>query len=71
MLHRGRRAITLDLKAAPDLELARRLIGRADGLIEGLRPGVMEKLGLGPEPARRGSIETKAEDVPDDLSAAT
>ena len=51
MLHRGRRAITLDLKAAPDLELARRLIGRADGLIEGLRPGVMEKLGLGPEAA--------------------
>jgi alpha-methylacyl-CoA racemase len=51
VLHRGRRAITLDLKAAADLELARRLIGRADGLIEGLRPGVMEKLGLGPEDA--------------------
>jgi len=49
VLHRGRRAITLDLKAAADLELARRLIGRAGGLIEGLRPGVMEKLGLGPE----------------------
>ncbi len=49
VLHRGRRAITLDLKAAPDLELARRLTGRADGLIEGLRPGVMERLGLGPE----------------------
>jgi alpha-methylacyl-CoA racemase len=51
VLHRGRRAITLDLKAAADLGLARRLIGRADGLIEGLRPGVMEKLGLGPEAA--------------------
>ena len=51
VLHRGRRAITLDLKAASDLELARRLIGRADGLIEGLRPGVMERLGLGPEAA--------------------
>jgi len=51
VLHRGRRAITLDLKAAADLDLARRLIGRADGLIEGLRPGVMEKLGLGPDAA--------------------
>ena len=51
VMHRGRRAITLDLKAPGDLDLARRLIGRADGLIEGLRPGVMEKLGLGPEAA--------------------
>jgi len=51
VLHRGRRAITLDLKAAVDLDLGRRLISRADGLIEGLRPGVMEKLGLGPEAA--------------------
>ncbi len=51
VLHRSRRAITLDLKAAADLELALRLIGRADGLIEGLRPGVMERLGLGPEEA--------------------
>jgi alpha-methylacyl-CoA racemase len=51
VMHRGRRAITLDLKAAADLDMARRLIRRADGLIEGLRPGVMEKLGLGPEDA--------------------
>ena len=51
VMHRGRRAITLDLKAPDDLDLARRLIGRADGLIEGLRPGVMEKLGLGPDAA--------------------
>ncbi len=51
VLHRGRRAITLDLKAEGDLDLARRLISRADGLIEGLRPGVMEKLGLGPDDA--------------------
>ena len=51
VMHRGRRAITLDLKAAADLDLARRLIARADGLIEGLRPGVMEKLGLGPDDA--------------------
>jgi len=48
---RGRRAITLDLKNAEDHALALRLIARADGLIEGLRPGVMEKLGLGPDEA--------------------
>lgn len=51
VLHRGRPAITLDLKVPDDLALARRLVGRADGLIEGLRPGVMERLGLGPEPS--------------------
>jgi alpha-methylacyl-CoA racemase len=49
VLHRGRRAITLDLKDPEGLALARRLIARADGLIEGLRSGVMEKLGLGPD----------------------
>jgi len=49
VLHRGRRAITLDLKNPEDFALARRLIGKADGLIEGLRPGVMEKLALGPD----------------------
>jgi len=48
VMNRGRPAIALDLKAAGDLALAKRLIGHADGLIEGLRPGVMEKLGLGP-----------------------
>jgi alpha-methylacyl-CoA racemase len=51
VLHRGRPAITLDLKNPDDHALARRLIARADGLIEGLRPGVMERLGLGPEDA--------------------
>jgi alpha-methylacyl-CoA racemase len=51
VLHRGRHAITLDLKQPGDLDLARRLTARADGLIEGLRPGVMEKLGLGPAEA--------------------
>ncbi len=52
VMHRGRPAITLNLKEAAGLELARRLIAEADGLIEGLRPGVMEKLGLGPDQAR-------------------
>ncbi len=49
VLDRGKRSIDLDLKDAGDLEIAKRLIARADGLIEGFRPGVMEKLGLSPE----------------------
>lgn len=48
-LDRGKRSITLDLKNADDLEIAKELIAGADGLIEGMRPGVMERLGLGPE----------------------
>jgi len=51
MLNRGKRSIALNLKLPADLEAARRLIDRADGLIEGYRPGVMERLGLGPESA--------------------
>jgi alpha-methylacyl-CoA racemase len=49
VMMRGKRSVTLDLKknSAAALEL----IGRADALIEGMRPGVMERLGLGPEPA--------------------
>jgi len=48
LLDRGKRSITLDLKDADDLEIAKELIKTADGLIEGFRPGVMERLGLGP-----------------------
>lgn len=48
--NRGKRSVALDLKAPAGLEAARRLIGRADAVIEGFRPGVMERLGLGPEP---------------------
>ena len=51
-LNRGKRAIALDLKDAGDLTVARALIQSADGLIEGMRPGVMERIGLGPEPMR-------------------
>lgn len=48
---RGRRSIALDLKSPDGVETALRLIERADLLVEGFRPGVMEKLGLGPEVA--------------------
>ncbi|MCU9838707.1 CoA transferase [Ruegeria sp. WL0004] len=49
LLDRGKRSIALDLKDAADVATARALIASADALIEGFRPGVMEKLGLGPE----------------------
>ncbi len=45
---RSRRSIALDLKAPEGREAALRLIDRADVLIEGWRPGVAERLGLGP-----------------------
>ena len=48
-LLRNRRSISLDLKRAECREVVRQLAGRADGLIEGYRPGVMERLGLGPD----------------------
>jgi len=48
-LARGRKSLALNLKAPGAVELALRLIAGADGLIEGFRPGVMERLGLGPE----------------------
>jgi len=46
---RGKRSIALDLKKPESIELVMELISRADMLIEGFRPGVMERLGLGPE----------------------
>lgn len=48
LLDRGKRTIALDLKSPADLEVVRALVARADGVIEGNRPGVMERLGLGP-----------------------
>ena len=48
-LLRGRKSISLDLKREECREVVRRLAARADGLIEGYRPGVMERLGLGPD----------------------
>lgn len=49
LLNRGKRSIVLDLKTEQDLATARALIRTADVLIEGYRPGVAERLGLGPE----------------------
>ncbi|QUJ75943.1 CoA transferase [Sulfitobacter albidus] len=46
---RGKRSVVLDLKSVEGLVAARALIASADVLIEGFRPGVMERLGLGPE----------------------
>jgi alpha-methylacyl-CoA racemase len=48
-LNRGRRSIRVDLKSKPGLEVALRLAEAADCLVEGLRPGSAERLGLGPE----------------------
>ncbi len=47
---RGKRSIVIDLKTPEGVALATRLCVRADVLIEGNRPGVMERLGLGPDP---------------------
>ncbi len=49
ILNRNRRVVTIDLKKPEGLAAARQLIATADGLIEGYRPGVMERLGLGPD----------------------
>ncbi|TMJ73069.1 MAG: CoA transferase, partial [Alphaproteobacteria bacterium] len=49
LLSRGRRNIAIDLKNAAGIDATLRLIERADALLEGFRPGVMERLGLGPD----------------------
>jgi alpha-methylacyl-CoA racemase len=49
LLHRSRPAVAIDLKEKEGTALALSLITKADALIEGFRPGVMERLGLGPE----------------------
>jgi len=49
VMMRGRRSATLDLKSEGGVAAALALANKADAIIEGFRPGVMERLGLGPE----------------------
>ena len=49
VLHRGRQSVAVDVKTEPGREIVRRLVKDADALIEGFRPGVMERLDLGPD----------------------
>lgn len=53
VMHRGRRSVAVDLKKPEGVEAVLKLIDRADALIEGFRPGVMERLGLGPDVAHK------------------
>ncbi|MEE2674476.1 MAG: CaiB/BaiF CoA-transferase family protein [Myxococcota bacterium] len=48
-MSRGRRSVAVDLKNPAGVEAVLRLVERADALVEGFRPGVMERIGLGPE----------------------
>lgn len=48
-VERGRRSIGIDLKSPAGRDVVMDIVRRADGLIEGFRPGVMESLGLGPQ----------------------
>ncbi len=49
VMHRGRPSVGIDLKTPGGRAVVHRLAEQADGLIEGFRPGVMERLGLGPD----------------------
>ena len=49
VMRRGRRSLVVDLKTPAGIATALRVCDRADALIEGFRPGVMERLGLGPD----------------------
>ena len=51
--NRSKRSVVLDLKSAADLDVAKRLIERADVLLENFRPGVMDRLRLGAEAAEQ------------------
>ncbi|MBK8960738.1 MAG: CoA transferase [Proteobacteria bacterium] len=49
LIHRGMRSIAMDLKKPEAMQAVRRLMAEADAVIEGFRPGVAERLGLGPD----------------------
>ncbi len=53
LLLRNRRVVALDLKKADAVETVLRMVERADALIEGFRPGVTERMGLGPDDCLR------------------
>ena len=53
LLGRGKRSVLLDLKNPADLDQLLTLVGHADLLVEGLRPGVAERLGVGPDECLR------------------
>src|ERR1700704_3101298 len=52
VLNRGRRSIGIDLKPPDGVETLLRMVEQADALIEGFRPGVAERLGIGPDACR-------------------
>jgi len=52
VMARGRRTLELDLQRPESIDTVLQLVERADVLLEGYRPGVMERLGLGPEPCQ-------------------
>src|SRR5690242_7839934 len=49
LLRRGRPSVALDLKQPEAVKTVLRLVSAADAIVEGFRPGVMERLGLGPD----------------------
>lgn len=49
VMHRGRRSVAVDLKHPQGRDVVLDLVERADGLLEGFRPGVTERLGIGPD----------------------
>ncbi|WP_233884635.1 CaiB/BaiF CoA transferase family protein [Paraburkholderia flagellata] len=53
VINRGKRSVIADLKSDEGQQLVRQLVEGADALIEGMRPGVMERLGLGPVELQR------------------
>ncbi len=64
MLSRGKRTLTLDLKTADGRDTALDLVRRADVVIENFRPGVMERLGLGPEALRQVNADIVSLSLP-------